>query len=368
MIHTPPAEQATLTPLPLYAQLPVGVLAARVQLSYKPFGATEWKALEMKPSGKGYAVEVPCVEIGSAQGDLAYFIQAFDGSQNLVSWSGTRAAPNKVAIRTALQGDAPHLPGQPPPARCADVGDCPPDFPGCHGIPSKSACDPASPDCTPEAPATPEARKNWLSLSIQQDFLVMPSSAAACANEDGYTCYYASNNAYYSSTPFAKSGDHVAGGAAVATTRILAGYDRVIKAGFALGVRLGVALRGGPTATGGRSFLPFHGEIRATYTFLSDPFSRLGPRPYLILNGGVAEVDGQVSPVQVYASQPDYVANKITSFNGWQKDGLGFIGGGIGLMLAVKPWNGPFLEAKLMELLGTSGTSMNLAIGYAFGL
>lgn len=46
LVHTPPGEDATLTPLPLYAELPAGLAAARVQLSYKPFGATEWKALE----------------------------------------------------------------------------------------------------------------------------------------------------------------------------------------------------------------------------------------------------------------------------------------------------------------------------------
>lgn len=151
LVHTPPTEDATLTPLPIYAELPSGQVAARLQLSYKPFGATEWKALAMKPVGKGYGVEVPCAEIGSAQGDLAYFIQAFDGDNNLVSWSGSRTAPNKVAIRVTLQGELPHLPGQPPPARCADTGDCPPEFPGCKGAKSDQPppCEPGTECKTP---------------------------------------------------------------------------------------------------------------------------------------------------------------------------------------------------------------------------
>src|SRR5262249_55197841 len=105
LVHAAPTEQATLTPLPLYAELPAGTTAARVQLSFKPLGAPEWKTLEMKPTGKGYSVEIPCADVGTAHGDLAYFIQAFDGSQNLVSWSGSRSGPNRVAIRHSVEGE-----------------------------------------------------------------------------------------------------------------------------------------------------------------------------------------------------------------------------------------------------------------------
>jgi hypothetical protein len=338
------------------------VSAARVQLSYKPFATTEWKAMEMKPLGKGFAAEVPCAEIGSVLGELAYYIQAFDANQNLVSWSGSRAAPNKVSIRMEVQGERPHLPGQPPPARCPDVGDCPPDFPGCHGSSKPPpACDPASADCVPEKPP---AKKNWISLAVQQDFLAVSGSDTTCAGGTGYDCF--SSGTYYSTLPYSGSGDQVKGGLVAATTRLLAGYDRAISS-FTIGARLGVAFRGGPTTPGLRPFLPVHAELRAAYWFLSDPFARLGPRPYVVLDGGVAQVDGAVSVV-VYDDAHAYTVDKRTQLDAWRKTGLGFIGGGAGMLYAVTPRMGPFLEAKLMGLLGLSAVSLNLSVGYAFGL
>jgi hypothetical protein len=370
LVHSAPTEQATLTPLPLYVELPANQTAARVQLSYKPFGATEWKALEMKPMGKGYGVEIPCVEIGSSQGDLAYYIQAFDSTQNLVSWTGSRAAPNKVAIRVSLQGEAPHLPGQPPSARCAEAADCPPEFPGCHGGGKPPACDPASADCVPPPEEKPAFKKNWISLTVQQDFLVLSGSTHTCDGTAGYDCFQA-NGQTYLGLPYPKSGDQVAGGAGVATTRILAGYDRVLGTNFTIGARLGVAFRGGPAATqadgsSGRPFFPFHGELRAAYWFGNEPFARTGPRPYVVLGGGVAQVDSSVN-VLIY-NQPYTAGEATTPLTAWRKAGTGMITGGVGMLFAPGPRHGPFLEFKLMELLGATSTSFDLAVGYAFGL
>ena len=55
-----------------------------------------------------------------------------DAEGNLVSWSGTRAEPVKVPIKQSLEGELSPLAGSTPSAKCADTGDCPPDFPGCH--------------------------------------------------------------------------------------------------------------------------------------------------------------------------------------------------------------------------------------------
>jgi hypothetical protein len=398
LVHTPPTEDATLTPLPIYAELPAGQVAARMQLSYKPFGATEWKSLAMKSTGKGYGVEVPCVEIGSAPGDLAYFIQAFDGDNNLVSWSGSRNAPNKVAIKVTLDGEQPHLPGQPPPARCPDTGDCPPEFPGCKGAKTDEAppCEPGT-ECTAPA-AQSVGKKNWLTLAVQMDFLLLPASNAACAggwptmpngpptNSANYTCFQGST--YYAGVPYTTSGDAVTGGPVFSTVRILAGYDRAL-GNFTVGARLGAAFNGGPTtpatatANGkSSSFLPLHAEGRAAFWFGHDPFARTGLRPYVVVNGGVADVDGKVTAL-VYNGCPtatvscagyshDYANNIITPYNAWQRAGAGFVGGGIGALLAVKPNTGPLLELKFMELLGSgSGTTapaFNLQVGWALGL
>jgi hypothetical protein len=362
LVHTPPAEQATMTPLPIYAELPPGVGATRVQLSYKPFGATEWKSLEMKAVDKGFGVEVPCAEIGSAPGDFAYFIQAFDATNNLVSWSGARGAPDKVPVRVAINGDAPHLPGQPPPAKCPEVGDCPPEFPGCHDKDKPApVCEPGATDCVPaEAPA----KKNWLSIAFQQDFLALPGSSTTCAGSNGYDCFAGSS--YYNGIPYVGSGDVVQGGLAAATSRVLLGYDRAL-GNFTLGARLGVAFRGGPQTPGFNPFLPVHAEGRAAYWFGHDPFARTGLRPYLVVAGGVAQVDASVQ-VKLYKTADDYAANNVDHYDAWRKTGLGFVGGGAGLGLGVAPRHVIFVEAKFVELLGLPGSSLNFQLGYALGL
>jgi hypothetical protein len=362
LLHTPPVEQVTMTPLPLYAELPSGVAATRVQLSYKPFGAGEWKTLEMKLTGKGYGIEVPCAEIGTTTGDFAYFVQAFDGTNNLVSWSGARGTPNKVPIRMAIQADAPHLPGQAPPDKCPEAADCPPEFPGCHDKDKATpACDPSMPDCVPDKPP---ARKNWLSLAFQQDFLALPGSTTACAGGNGYDCFAGSN--YYTGIPYVGSGDVVQGGLAAATSRILLGYDRAL-GNFTLGARVGVAFRGGPQTPGFNAFMPAHAEGRAAFWFGSDPFARVGLRPYLVLAGGVSQVDAAVE-VKLYKTAADYASNNVDHYEAWRKTGLGFVGGGAGLMFAITPRHGIFVEAKFVELLGLSGQSLNLQLGYALGL
>jgi hypothetical protein len=372
MVHTAPTEQATLTPLPLYAELPAGQTATRVQLSYKPFGAPEWKTLEMKSMGKGFGVEVPCAEIGSALGDLKYYIQAFDSTQNLVSWTGARAAPHKVAIRLTIQGEAPHLPGRSPPDKCPDKGDCPPEFPGCHDKDKDKppTCEPDQTDCVPEKPP---AKKNWISLAVQQDFLILSGANNTCTGASGaawsgYDCFMGSN--YYpdakSGLPYDMSGDQVKGGFSVATTRILAGYDRAVGS-FTIGARVGYAFRGGPTTPGLRPFFPVHAELRAAYWFGSDPFARTGVRPYLTVVGGVAQIDAKLSVI-VYKSAADYMTDTRTQYDAWRKVGLGFVGGGVGMLIAVTPRMGPFLEVKFVEMLGISSPSLNLQLGYALGL
>ena len=146
LVHTPPAEQAVLTPVPIYVELPDGVNAAKVIARYKAFGTPDWKTLELRKMGNGYGAEVPCQEVGSATGDLSYYVQVTDAAGDVVATSGSRNAPNKVAIKNELTGEAPHLPGKPPSAQCGNKADCPPGF--------QAAC-PAKEEALNKAGATP---------------------------------------------------------------------------------------------------------------------------------------------------------------------------------------------------------------------
>jgi hypothetical protein len=133
IVHTPPAESAASTPLPLYAELPDGMSPTKVQVRYKPFGATEWKTVDMKRMKTGYGVELPCGEIGSTPGDLKYYIQAVGPNGDVLATNGTKNNPLKVTVKAEIAGEPPHLPGKPAPKPCGGSPgtDCPPDFPGC---------------------------------------------------------------------------------------------------------------------------------------------------------------------------------------------------------------------------------------------
>jgi hypothetical protein len=413
--HTPVPEQAILTPVPVYAELPEGMNPAKVQVRYKVFGATDWKTLDLKKLKQGYGAEIPCLEVGSTTGDLKYFIQAIDANGDVLATSGTRNAPHKVPIKSELSGDPPHLPGKAPSAQCANPSDCPPGLPGCTSDKKKKGAKGAGATCEEDAECesgtcrtgacaasttsdeNPEQKqckadsdcesgqscsggvclgkslKNWISIGVQQDALFLDSASDACVNQDTYSCYFA-DNSWYDPTdatigkPLEGSGDEVTGGLGVATTRILIGYDRLLGENLTLGARFGYAFNGGPQkvdpnrGTNGAAFFAFHAEGRVAYWLGTSPFSKTGLRPYLVAAGGLSQVDAKVV-VKVYMQgQSD-----PTSLAAWRKAGTAFAGAGGGVMLPIGN-GGIFGEVKVQEMLGTSATGAALTLGYAFGL
>jgi hypothetical protein len=404
MTHTPPAEQTILTPVPLYAEMPEGVTPAKVQARYKPFGATEWKTIDLRKLKSGYGGEVPCLDIGSETGDLKYYIQAIDANGDVVATSGTRNAPHKVPIKNELAGEPPHLPGRPPPAQCANPGDCPPGLPGCasgkkkktgekewgasceldsecrsgacrdgtcaaesEGGPAEAKTCEKDGDCASGQVCTgsvcsSKAKKNFLSVSIQQDMLLLSSATEVCANQTDYTCFYSNNSQYGTNgeqpTP---DRDQVSGGFGLATTRILVGFDRLFGENLTLGVKLGYAFNGGPAAEGGKAFLPVHAEARVAYFFGKNPFGATGIRPYVTANGGVAQIDARVT-VQV----TDQLGQ--SNLAAWKKGGTSFVGAGVGAMWLTSPGSGFVAELRLEQLFSSSATGVSLQLGYAIGL
>ncbi|MEZ4306838.1 MAG: hypothetical protein R3F14_02150 [Polyangiaceae bacterium] len=223
-------------------------------VKYKAFGTVDWKTLPMTAAATGYDVLVPCADIGSLTGTLKYFVQAFDADNNPVAWSGTRDTPHVVAIRRELQADAPHLPGQPPPAKCEDQGDCPPEFPGCKALGGDKETPCQGDECGPGREPAGDAKKNWVTLAVQQDLLFLSGGQSVCSGEGDYQCFRTTGE-FYNRAPYSGSGGAVEGGVGLSTTRILAGYDRAVWR-FLLGARLGFAFGGGPTAPEGWSSSP----------------------------------------------------------------------------------------------------------------
>src|SRR5580658_106996 len=375
--HTPPAAQAVLTPVPLYAELTGGATAARVIARYKAFGMEKWKTAVLQKLGAGWGGEIPCADVSDSTGAHKYFIQATDENGELVAVSGRLVAPHVVQIVTAIAGEPPHLPRAKPPSQCTQKSDCPPGFPGCDDGSSKRAC--AADDDCPEGQACQDGtcevsdertrkafKRNWLTLGIQGEILSLPSAVDACAGGTGYTCFD-SHGTYYSGIPLKGADDAVSGGPAIATMRVLVGYDRVLGRQLMVGGRLGYAFNGGPQRPGAASFLPVHAEGRVSFWFGHDPLSRAGFRSFALVAGGVAEVDAGVQ-VDVYASTQAYAMGQSQNYVAWKKTGLGFAAEGLGAMYAITPSSGIVLELKALEMFPTTGLGGGLQLGYAIGL
>ena len=106
----PAAETLARTPLPIYGEYTGSETLAKVVLKYKGFGMGEWKTLEMKEMDKGWGAEIPCLDV--VQGDLLYYVQGFNSSNDPVATSGDRNNPYKTAVKRDFAGAALHFPRQ----------------------------------------------------------------------------------------------------------------------------------------------------------------------------------------------------------------------------------------------------------------
>jgi hypothetical protein len=351
--HTPPPESQVNTPLPIYVEPSDDVPLSKVVLRYKPFGATQYKSVEMRKAGKGYAAEVPCEDV-TTTGDVKYFF-AFTGADGEAAGGlGSTKEPFKTTIKNELEGDAPKLPGKRPPEQCKEKGDCPPGLPGCE--PAKgggggakrgdkgwgSSCDQTTEckeglvclngTCDEDKSGggggeggggggggdAPKKRMNLVGLGVQFDFLSLKSTQTACDGTDpSYSCYLQGSSNQFFGKPVAFSNtDGIQGGGAFAGVRILVSYDRQLlrKVGLTVGVRIGYAFGGPaspsnldangnpPSLVGGApppqnvafAFHPLHVEGRLSYALLGSMMDDKKFRPYVFVGGGAAQVNAAV--------------------------------------------------------------------------
>ena len=422
--HTPANEQLTMTAMPIYVELPDGIAVVKVIARYKPFGTPDWKTVELRRLGEGYGGEISCQDVGSATGDMTYYVQATDAAGDVVATSGSRAAPNKVPVRYELTGEAPHLPGKPPPSRCHESADCPPGLPGCGASASKKisttrgwgatcesdeqcgsgfwckkgACesgvrtDDAAEEkasgkycdsslecetgerCSAErvcerAPEKPQ--KVWLSLNAGQDFTFVGSQGNVCGTPQdfaahSYACFEDTDRTYEGVPDFGgpETGNGIKGGVGPANTRIMVGLEYLVANNVTLGARLGYVLRTAP----GRTLAAFHAEARIAFWFGREPFSRHGVRPYLAVVGGLAEVNNKFT-VPVIETNPMLPTYPSTDLTVWRHSGSAFAGGGLGLMVPTSgAGQGVTAEFKVVALFPDAGVAMLPTIGYALGL
>lgn len=387
--HTAPTEQAVDTPLPIYVDGgPDSVV--RVVLKYKPEGASSWKRITLKKMDEGWAGLVPCGDVTA--GTLRYYVQGFDETKTPVANNGDARHPYKVAIKSSISGDAPHLPGKAAPKSCSESSDCPPDFPGCSKSGENAGAEgddngDGSDDGAEAKAASGPFKRIWLGVGAELEFVSMPTGSDVCAldpnsalpvNGENLYCTNQANNDFPTRNTQAENaqlctaaafaahecpgdaGGSSAGGLVRGDMRIMVSFDYAITPNFLAGARLGVTLfdyPGSAAINDGRAsgLSRFYGEARATYVF--GGIDKPGFKPLVFGGAGVGEFDGHVSTGVAYCNSaltPNVMCKAFTTgtVNVWKTAGPLFfdLGGGV-------RW------AATENIALTGALRLNLAIG-----
>ena len=345
MSHTPPAEQKVNSPIPIYVTFDDETLqkVASVTAMYVGVKGGEAKPTKLNKSNKLYRGTIPC-SATTETGTVKYWIVAKDANDKQVGNIGSENQPNKTEIKSILDGKPPSWPGFGPPdscgesdedlrakssqRQCVDNGDCPVNEKCTENIcllkPGEHADDADSGSTGDDKGA--KKRRHWITLSFQPDFPVVSGDnvcSKAGQNEQHYVCIR-ENGTRYTGTPTEGQGNNVNGGLGLGTMRLMLGYDGVIVDNFSLGARVGYAFNG--TSDGGAKFLPVHLEGRAKYAFGSKAYTGAIVRPWIFLNGGLAQVDSKVD-VQVVEDGEVCGAENPKSFKSPCQDGYDKAGG-----------------------------------------
>ncbi len=237
-----------------------------------------------------------------------------------------------------------------------DAEVCPPDFPGCDDKSGGGAYCESDLECSgdrlcvnnecTESSTPAGSAKNWVSVALQQDFLLLGDADRSLCASDDYSCFNVAGEPVTGETGGFK------GGIVMATTRFLLGFDRVLMPNLTVGLRAGFAIRGAP-----EDFVPFHAEARAAYWLGADPFGRPGFRPYGFLGAGIGEVD---------ATMPVKDGTGATH-DAWRQAGLNFVAIGPGVVFAVERGFGISAEGKVQVLFPSSALGGALQFGATLG-
>jgi hypothetical protein len=406
-IHTPPAEQAIHTPVPLYVEAAEDTPLSKITLRYKPFGAKQYKSLELKKVGEGFGAEIPCEDV-STTGEIRYYFALTDENGDAVGTLGSTKEPFKVTIKREIESEPPTLPGMKPPDQCKEKADCPPGLPGCPAAPGGkrgekgwgASCEETQ-ECQAglacvngsceesvggdEAPKE-KVRHSLVSLGVQLDAMLISSKPDVCSppQTGNFVCFKTGTANQFDGTVGKVAGTNaIDGGFNLASVRILASYSYFLgkKIPLSFGAQIGYAFGGSPSPGNtaivekdkrvlpARAFLPLHLEARVAYHFLGSTLETRKFRPYAFVGGGLAQVNGAV-PVQVCDTTKDVTGTKCaggvgikTIVDAYQITGLNILDFGGGTTFGITPMFGVSAELKVMLMVPTFGVVFAPTIG-----
>ncbi len=297
--HTTPPEQRINTPLPLYVELIPELLedAKKATVTYLAPGASDWKTLILKRVGEqGFGINVPCLEL-KTEGDFKYHVTVTDADGAIITGVGSRTEPRVTKIKQKIDGNPPSWPGFAPPEMCVAVEAGPKqclDDNQCNGgfVCTNGECTEKA-DGKVDEPKGP--KRNYVSLGFAPDISIFSGENVCDPTQQGeqhFVCVREDGSRYVG-VPAPNVANNVNAGLAIGTLRLVAGYDRLILDNIMAGVRVGFAIR--TASAESASFLPVHVEARGAYYFTKKPFERQGARPFVMLSGGLAQIDSGVS-------------------------------------------------------------------------
>jgi hypothetical protein len=292
----------------------------------------------------------PAIALTSASAEIPAVKQAFDEVKNPPSESKPESPKPEPELAKQPEEKKPEEKAKEPEPKPA------PAEPVAEPLPSEGPKEPL---------------RNWVSLGIQEDFVLHSAATDVCGSNSDYKCYngYGRRQPAYNPGSYVPGGNQMSGGLQPGTLRVLAGYDRLIGRRFTAGVRLGAMIQGRARITQGDSaVMQYHAEARAALWFGHDPFNAL-LRPYIFVSGGLAETDSKVV-VELQQTDPKRepcASTSICAFDAWKRSGMGFVGGGAGLMAAVTKTGGPNAELRYLQYFGPNTPAIALQIGYMLG-
>jgi hypothetical protein len=413
VFHTPVEEQLVNTPIPIYVEVHDENWTAKVKavrLNYRGFGMVRFKEVDLPKVGEhGYGFEVDCKEVGMSQGKFDYYVVVVDEDGDAAADIGTERSPHSVQLKSEIEYSPQPLPGREIPPQCempaagaapemasgepSSSEDCPPDFPGCGGSEFEEEW-----DSEPELPDHAQFSRHWIVAGGQLDFLWMHEAPDACSGNftSELSCF--EGETYWDPRVEGRTNDFqgdgvidgagsTSGGFALATKRILIGYDYAITQNFLLGARLGFAMGGAPrlvdadpnTPDTNPEFLALHAELRGAYWFGDTVLSEQLVRPFVQVSGGAAQVDAgleteviDLSDGRSCVERPDPATGQpaVTCrvpVTAWRKTGTFFVSAGGGVVFAFAKSAGVLLEGRLMQMLPASGTALGAGAGVVVG-
>jgi hypothetical protein len=380
VLHAPPerkrAEQGILTPVPIRVSLPSDLDAHRVLVHYRVRGSPTWTTLELRRQGRGatFAGAIPCLEVSTITGDLAYYIRVHDADGAVIAVVGTRANPFVVTV--LHETERPDLRSG---ARCPDPADCPRGLPGCPSEEVERVPCRADSDCEGGAVCSWEGfcedvvrKENWVSLNVSLAAGLFAGTGACSIQSQegsGYACYRESDGARYFGHPVYTNEPLVFGRAPF---RIELGYERLLFYDTTLTARLGYAFYGsGPDDASATPFIPVSAAVGARYFPSQDPFATRGLKGFVSASGGFSMFD-LVGSVKVREDPTPPVSvqggNDLEqTLEVWRRAGDAFVALGAGAVLWSSPGFAFSAEVDIAQSFPHAATIGTLRIGGAAG-